>query len=494
MASSLWQQLMARAEDSDLINWLLIHEDVICVSSSSSSPIVNAFAIACNDNNIMLCDWFHMHFWFSLSEHFEKEFYKACGRGSLLVAQWLYAHHHQREQIDIKHASNIAIQNGQLNVLEWMAVINNDKPTIVVNNDNFDKACECGHLAIAKWMHSYCPTIEKTNAFIKTCERGHLNVIRWLLNGVIVRATYTLKHLGLKHACSRGQLEVVQHLLPTVIIHNYQELFETACISGHLNVVKYIHELMIQNNDVIFLPSLFEKVCERGHLPIVQWMFALTHVLPTELNVEFGFCSACFNKHQHICKWIVDNHTFVNSSGLNVLFAAACGCGLMDVAKQMLTKYSSDIDIHFENNAAFVSACKHGHLNVAQWLFTMTPVMSFVNDRFNEGFVEASTYGHLPVVKWIHNTCADSYMLDYTGAFCGACQHGHQNVAQWFCQLYPNKYHFDVVYTTCDANNHVLVYTIVDSLSKHDLCGVELNKPPCENINVENTAQTCVVC
>ncbi len=114
-----------------------------------------AFAEACENGNLERVKELYPVVVGNGNSFFESSFCKACWKGHLNVAVWLYS---------VNPSLNVSVNN------EWP----------------FRFACQNGHLEVAKWLLSIKPSIDISikdeYAFRYACKHGQLSVAKWLLS------------------------------------------------------------------------------------------------------------------------------------------------------------------------------------------------------------------------------------------------------------------------------------------------------------------------
>ena len=108
-----------------------------------------------------------------------------------------------------------------------------------------------GHLEITKYLVTeckcdpYCETTPPYQNFTALATLfGQLEVVRWLVSEQKCKPEYNDKNIvPLIHiACMSGQLNVMKYLSSECSSQDLPDLLILACVSGHLNIVKYLIE------------------------------------------------------------------------------------------------------------------------------------------------------------------------------------------------------------------------------------------------------------
>ena len=224
--------------------------------------------------------------------------------------------------------------------------------------------------------------------------------------------------MSLVEACEKGDIKKVKKIIKESI--NIGDALLSACINGHLEIVKWLFEIG-NNNDNYYLDNGFACACENGHLEIVEWVLEINPKNKFDIDYDRGF-------------------------------GYACGHGHLEIAKCLLEL----VDIHIEDEFAFCSACENGHLEIAKWLFEISETTLNAEkklgiiDIHNDGehiFLLTCINGHLEIAKWLIEIteqkkliCGGAIDIHAKGeqAFRWTCN-SHLHIAKWLLTLYTNK-------------------------------------------------------
>lgn len=208
-----------------------------------------------------------------------------------------------------------------------------------------------GLLDIIEHLHAQGFNVVISNAALCAATHGHLHVLKFYL--ALHRPDMETSNICFMAAVN-GHLDCLQHvgelgLLPAE---------ETACTSvlaqvsklGHLEVVKYLHNLGIPLDG-----HIFNCAASSGNLPMVQYM----HEQGGELNVELSTHAACSCHvdilrylHEHSCPWDTES-----------IFKVTATCG-----RCACLKYLLDNGVQVDTAAALESAVLCNHPQVLQFL------------------------------------------------------------------------------------------------------------------------------
>jgi len=173
--------------------------------------------------------------------------------------------------------------------------------------------------------------------FIKACECGQLDIVKQIIlfnNNINVSAN---NDEALRLACSNGYIEVVKYLIeikPNINISvNEDEPFRNACIYGHLDVIKLLIEykpdinISARDNDAFYL------ACTNGHLEIIRYIRELKPELDITFDDNISFTSSCDEGHLHIIRQLYE---WDSSIDLNESFKFAITNTKYNIIKQLV--------------------------------------------------------------------------------------------------------------------------------------------------------------
>ncbi|KAG6941337.1 hypothetical protein JG688_00018719, partial [Phytophthora aleatoria] len=304
---------------------------------------------------------------------------------------------------------SIAAQRGHLEIVRWIVewtlpnhtAVEHGILVLAVATLSIHTAATHGHLQVAKYLRetasrSVCGgyTAHFTGQEIES------------LRGVIVEASPEAQRVSGRTmilAAKKGFLNVIQWLyaeygddLETEIFNVGPErlpidtvAMDTAASYGHLDVLKYFHELQTSGETRLqCTKNAMDRAAERegcttaamdkaaacGHLEVVKWL----HQHRTEGCTQAAMDEAALPKRIEVVQWLHENR------------AEGCSTRAMD-------------------NAAMT-----GHLDMVKWLHVHR-----TEGCTERAMNEAAENGHLKVVQWLYanrsETCTSS-AVDYAAA------------------------------------------------------------------------------
>ena len=158
--------------------------------------------------------------------------------------------------------------------------------------------------------------------------------------------------------------------------HFDSESFYFSCLSGNLDLAKWIYSLDSCRNESTRLAELstydsnmslvFIQVCSSGLYDVAKWLYSIDDK---------------FNMH----------------SNINDAFATSCISGYLDIAKWLFSIGAS----HREYQYIFKWSCCNGHLDVASWLYSLA--MEKIDICACYDFVFNFNKNRLEVLEWLRS-------------------------------------------------------------------------------------------
>jgi ankyrin repeat protein len=214
----------------------------------------NLFISACDAGDLALAKVL-IDFDKNINVHYDKErsFKSACRNNHYHVVLWLL----DNFKIEVHSEDDLAFrwccQFGNFKIAKLLQE-NFDVYIHALDDYAFNHACYSGHLDIAKWLYDISLSDKKIKVkettFIYACQYGHLPVVKWLVE------------------ISNGELN---------IRCNNDKAFKESCSEGRLDVAKYLFELSVQLDDVIYVKDddhfALRWSCYGNHLSTAKWLF-----------------------------------------------------------------------------------------------------------------------------------------------------------------------------------------------------------------------------
>ena len=241
----------------------------------------------------------------------------------------------------------------------------------------------------------------------------------------------------------------------------------TACLHGHLNLVKFYQSFAgMGTSQGPNGNTLLHYASEGGNEDVVKYLITEEHYNPTSSNSRglLPVHIACLNGHLNVVKYFISKQNYGTSLGPNdnTLLHYASEGGYVDIIEYLLTQhvhYSPNSSNHMGILPTHV-ACLYGHLNVVKYLVTKLSTCDLtIQDNNGKTMIDyASEGGHLNIIKYlVEETQCDPMTTDNKGilplhsafnptilndSFHLACANGHLNVVKYFINrqfLDPSK-------------------------------------------------------
>jgi len=146
-----------------------------------------------------------------------------------------------------------ATSSGHLLVVQWLAQEIDRDTQALVATDNVPRVyllrlmaiARGGHLDAIEWLHaqdfSWLDLLQGTSAMFVAAQRGYLAVAKWLLAKDLFGDEGRI--MGMDAAAARGSLKMLRWMHQTGRFTVSRSTMAKAASSGHLSIVKYIHNL-----------------------------------------------------------------------------------------------------------------------------------------------------------------------------------------------------------------------------------------------------------
>ncbi|KAI8818220.1 ankyrin repeat-containing domain protein [Fimicolochytrium jonesii] len=187
----------------------------------------------------------------------------AAEQGQLAVIQWL--HERGPDEMATPNAMDLAAAEGDLAVVQWLHENRSEGCTVAA----MDEAAANGHLAVVQWLHENRSEGCTTAAMNDAARKGLHPVVEWLhgnrKEGCTTRA--------MDDAASAGHLEVVKFLH----IHRHEgctaRAMDDAASMGHLAIVEYLHTHRKEGCTT----RAMDYAASAGHLEVVRFLHIHRH-------------------------------------------------------------------------------------------------------------------------------------------------------------------------------------------------------------------------
>ncbi|KAJ3101369.1 hypothetical protein HDU97_001410 [Phlyctochytrium planicorne] len=349
---------------------------------------------------------------------------RAAGGGHLKLVEYLHEHQYPFTQ----NAMDGAAQNGHMEVVRYLYENRNEKCST--------RALETGSIDVIKFMHQHYEYLfhMHTTTMDWAAQRGHLDVLQFHYDANLTKSCTAEAIAG---AAQSGHLHVVkwlhEHGFGRSLDPPQMLPMDAAASGGHLDVLLFLHEKGYECTK-----AAMDLAAAHGHSKIVQWLHE---------NRNEGCSTAAMNEavagcHIEIVKFL--HH--LRTEGCTTTAMAYASSRSLHLVKFLHENRSEGCTKSAMNNAAY-----HGRIDILKFLhhnrkegctslamdkaamFNHLGVVRFLHQHRSEGCTKqamdrAASRGHIDMVRFLHfNRTEGCTQL----AMEGAASRGHLGVVRF---------------------------------------------------------------
>lgn len=273
-----------------------------------------------------------------------------------------------------------AAYHGNLEMLKWIrknGLITWDQSVIDLT---YNVAVQYGNLNIVEWMYARYDDNVKTLHY-NAARYGHHNILDWLINNDI-NSIYFVDTKLYAIAAQAGQYGLIKTLHTTEYDCLWDEMtFAYTAERGTLTMLKWLHT---NGCPVDYTAGI--AAARARHIDIIKWLTSIGVSLHSDMWIE-----AIANNHTELIEWLVKNNCPRSGDECD---QAAC-YGRIEILSCLLENNMTFIEIHLCWHAA-----AHGQLETLKWLRSRGFPWS---ERISAIAAETNRF---EVLKWLHaNGC-----------------------------------------------------------------------------------------
>jgi ankyrin repeat protein len=277
----------------------------------------------------------------------------------------------------------------------------------------FNLACKKGDVDFAKNLLN-----EKNNnivindhfnsAFHKACENDHVDMLKFLLS------------------IPNNNMNINSNVSECCTCTNLSDVLYTTSRCGNLNTIKFL--LSLSGNVSLDYGTITKTSCEFGHLHIIKFILDIIDDDEIKNFKENLFIIACNNTHDHIFfRHGVDNKTLYELRYTNI-FIMACIGGYINVVKHIYEKYKDKIDINYENDISFYSSYHNNNTEVFEYILNIPNTGIDIRNNNDVLFKDSCDRNFIGIVNVLTKKC-DKYIIKIH----------NDKIVYWYIKYIPTK-------------------------------------------------------
>lgn len=365
--------------------------------------------------------------------------------------------------IDKEYSIHNIIKNGNINKMKLWLKLNNysykkDKFKI------FAEACKYGDIHMINAIIECSKNkidIHKQHEepFVKACQNGHIELAKWLIEYAMFIDSpiniHSKKEASFRESCKNGHIEVAKWLteLDKIDIHyDYEDAFTNLCINGDLPSVKWLVEYANSiESPIEYIDSLlFQRISSVGNLEIAKWLINYSESIGSYIDIhyehDYAFKKSYKNNHREFTLWLLE-YSVMEESIIDISSAKYKIFQLSALREdieflQILINYAEKH--RFKGYKEFLGhdivklCCKYNKLQTIKFIFDL----GIDHTTYENTFLESCCYYQFDLAKWLVQFIDikyQDYICDYDYikvnifdiAFIKCCSGGNIEFNQW---------------------------------------------------------------
>ncbi|EGG16780.1 hypothetical protein DFA_07758 [Cavenderia fasciculata] len=383
-------------------------------------------------------------------------FQVACENGHILVVEYLHRNKYRKWSFrTLKQAT----KNGHLSTVQYLVLYNKKNE---FNESLIDIAAEFGHLKVIEFLHTHEIFKCSTKAMDKAAAGGHLDVLQFLYFNRTEGYSNEIAEL----AAINGHLDVLIWIHNTLVNNNELHLFTQRVMdlgvrSNNINVVKWLHK---NQTHYSFSRDIIDDACTMGQLDIVQYLFE---------NTTIG-CSgnaiiqATKNGHLEIVQYLLTNQAIQNLDAFlyTLLFKASLDHPMISL---YLYNYNNNNNKNFPNSNLDIGMGFKADRLTLDHLQDFS-ISCYMLERSGAGCdysaIQNIYLGHPTMLSYLYNKGVDisKFLID-------AVKYGHLTIIKFLVEKYPDlKKEESAIEHACSKSheNNIKSLEVMDNLESYE--------------------------
>lgn len=338
---------------------------------------------------------------------------------------------------------------------------------------SMEGACEGGYIDVVtecinqvsqqKILHNVLTYYQVFNDFLKNAGKsGNIDIVKIIIDFLKLKGNYYYLENAMYGACISGHLDVVKFAIKKCSYLSINKGILLACKGGHLSIVKYLipkHAKKHTNYLRDYLGECLMDSCEGGHIDVINYILekGINNGIDKISNLNQGLVGACRGNKMDIVELMILKGCTDWHAGL----VGACDGGYLDVVKFMISKGGKGAT---DLKDGFVAACAKNHSKVAEYIFMLDPQL-YKYDHYSDSntiLMHACILGYDKIINFV--VSYDKTFINIEEAMLLACLHKQIGVIKVLLNAGAKVRNNHVVYV-CKGDDIELAQLILDNIS-----------------------------
>lgn len=282
----------------------------------------------------------------------------------------------------------------------------------------FRLVCKVGKIEEVKYMLNYMSDVESITymTYVLSCRYGNIDIVKYICdNNTLDMSLHS--NQALMWAAKGNHNDIFKYIIESKIsTRGIRDIFNKLCKNGNLELIK----LMVDKYQINFIHTThtLDTACMNGHLEVVKYIHGLYKKSQLQISINNNTVSKlCGNGHLSLIKFLVEECKIDITSNDHNLIAKAVVTGQLPILKYLVSIYQNpDYDFKFVVTSNTIDSvikagqdCNH---RIIECILSLYTIDNIEIDKKIETYIQKNKLQDVDMQLFKTNGIAD-YFVEY---------------------------------------------------------------------------------